>query len=208
MKNETINEGWEQSGVERRQMAPGETMSLAGHEPLLNREQMLELKGINVATLAGIKAGDKTFMILDLRETPADGPNGTKMIMPGDNSSYLADYMIVDETFRQEAGKGLKGIRIGEGPVEIGRSHHADRFAYSNKVSREHFAVVADEDGLRIINHNPTNPTEIIYGPEKSGWDGMGDVKFDKKVELSWNEHLDDSKHYWPPEMLEVFGEE
>jgi hypothetical protein len=210
MENKTMGgEDREQFSVEKRQLDWGEKMSLAGREPLVSREEMLKRKGLNAAILTGIRAGDKWFMVFDLRETPVDNETGRKIM--GNGRLYKADYLLIDETFGKEAGKGLKGIRAGRGSVEVGRDYtYAGRFAYTDAVSRDHFALEADGDGLWVINRQPTNATEVIYGQERNKWGDMADEQFGgggQSDEDGRLRSLEESMHGWSPESQEFFGQ-
>lgn len=58
-------------------------------------------------------------------------------------------------------GTGLKGLRKGQ-VVDMGRSSAVtkDRFAFSDKVSRDHFTIAVDETGaLMIADNGSTNGT-------------------------------------------------
>lgn len=171
--------------IAERQLAPNETLTLRDHEPLPNPEAMQKY---GAAILATVEAGPQRFDILDLRKLPTDKEGYRKL----GNSAFNADYLIVDDDFGVKKGKGFKGVRIGEGLTEIGRDHQTDRFDYGGGVSREHFALAADESGLSIINHNPKNRTKVTYGPERTR-------------HKTTEEHLADSMGYWSPEMQALY---
>ncbi len=123
----------------------------------------LELRG-NYNVVAQIRAADKELLVLDLRHAPTIGNN--KVPFGESVGLWEADFLVVDESFFGKWGRpvrgqgGYKGIRIGE-TLNFGRSHSKERFVLSNQVSREHFSLDYDGNGLSISNHSPLNGTSI-----------------------------------------------
>lgn len=134
-----------QSPPERR-LEPEEMVKIDLINALADKKETHDKIGINGRLMAIITAGGKEFRIIDARDSKTN-----------------RDFYILDNTYsahNENHLKGLKGVLKGSSVV-IGREHHADRFAYPSTVSRNHFNVNYDDQGLFITNLSPTNPTSI-----------------------------------------------
>lgn len=128
---------------EERVLNPDEQVQVDLTMPLVGSHEMHNKLGVKGDLIATISAGKKNFMIVDASEI-----------------STNRDYFIIDNSFSMEGRKGFKGLEKGE-PVVIGREHYTGRFDYPGTVSRDHFEVTYDDDGLFVRNLRPTNRTTI-----------------------------------------------
>lgn len=160
-------EGYGQPVEQIRDLQHYESLFLsADTPPIYSAEESFQQLGINAPLKAFIQASsEKSFMIFDLAD--ASDP----VFPDAPHKHYYADYLIADENFSPDTSYGYKGIRHGEPAIQIGRSHYANYFEYSDGVSRRHFSVESDEMGLTVINHAPPNGTKVIY----SALEGVSD---------------------------------
>lgn len=124
-------------------LGPNEQVQVDTDLPLADSGDMRHKFGIEGNLVASVNAGSKSFLIVDVRDT--------------DNNR---DFYVIDETFSSRKRHGFKGI-LKHIPVIIGRGHSTDRFSYPSTVSRDHFEVAYENEGLFVRNLNPTNKTVI-----------------------------------------------
>ncbi len=152
------------SGSVEHNLAPEEIFALDPNtSELFSRGEALKRFGFDAEVVARIKASrEKEFLLLNLTKTPI-GIDGGHKLFPDDVGGYFADYLLIDDKFGPRATRSYKGIRKGEPPFTIGRNYYGDRFVYPDNVSRAHFEIGADKEGvLQIRNLKPTNST-IVY---------------------------------------------
>ncbi len=111
--------------------------------PLADSQEVQRKLGIRGSIVATVNAGGKDFLIIDVRGTQSN-----------------RDFVIADETFSTQDRIGFKGV-LEDSPVIIGREHYTDRFTYPATVSRDHFEILYENEGLFIRNLRPTNTTTV-----------------------------------------------
>ncbi len=92
------------------------------------------------------------FSVIDLRGAERSERGG--IIYEGQELSPHLEYLITQPStpIDWQAGKGYKGLRRGE-VVDMGRNQDAvkDRFDFTNRVSRHHFTVAVDNEGVLML---------------------------------------------------------
>jgi hypothetical protein len=129
---------------EPRLLGPDEKVEVDLERPFLDGREMLQDVGVTGSLVADVNAASAHFLIIDVRDTASD-----------------MDFYIIDDSFSPHENKGFKGV-LANTPVVIGREHHADRFSYPITVSRKHFEVAYDGQGLYVRNLQPSNSTIVL----------------------------------------------
>ncbi len=166
---------------EATQMNPEErtsqvvTTELAPHEefrlsllasPMYDPADVEEYLGFRAHVSAEISAGDKTLLLVDLRDREPD-ESGKRDVA---GHSVFADMLLIGKEDWQggfEHSKGFVGIRKGE-VVDFGRANNriARRFDFEDgQVSRKHFTVTLPEDGTEVIltDNDSLNKTTVTH---------------------------------------------
>lgn len=101
--------------------------------------------GVHGALIATVKAADKSFHVVDTRDTKQ---------YPGIFIVNGSDYV--------DFSKGIGCVQIPEGmPITIGRGDHADKLAYTDRISTRHFQVSHKDGTLQVRNLEPLNRTSV-----------------------------------------------
>lgn len=111
--------------------------------PLPNSSDVLDRLNLQGQLVAEINAGGKLFFLIDNRSTAAN-----------------RDFILADEDYSAEDGKGYKGFGIGQALV-IGQSKFKDKFFYPRSVSENHFGIAYTSDGLIVRNLQEDNLTIV-----------------------------------------------
>ncbi|HEX3569107.1 MAG TPA: protein phosphatase 2C domain-containing protein [Candidatus Saccharimonadales bacterium] len=123
---------------------------------LLDRETTLRELGLDAEVYVGIQAGDKQFLVLDLRNSSTT-PTGHKKLDPA-TPGFAADYLLIDETFApgSDSPTGFKGIRPDEAAyIGTGATSNGDRFEFQDGdgVEERHFAIYENRHGLLAVEN-------------------------------------------------------
>jgi hypothetical protein len=123
-------------------------------------EKGLGLKGrvvaeVKVGDLSNKDYGSKGLLVVDVRGNP-EYPEDLGFLIVDDGNFSLE---------RGESKPGFKGI-YRDKPETFGRAHHKARFKYPDTVSRHHFEIEYNEEGLVVRNLNPENQTSVSVASE------------------------------------------
>ncbi|MCA9348437.1 hypothetical protein KC867_03440 [Candidatus Saccharibacteria bacterium] len=163
---------------EERVLNPDEQIQIDLMAPLADSHEVRKEIGLRGTLVATVNAGSKDFMIIDTRGT-------------GSNR----DFLIIDGTFSVQQRVGFKGIAKDK-PVIIGRGHYADRFSYPSAVSRDHFEIAYNNDGLFIKNLRPTNITTVTTRTTTRQEPQYEDMRY--IVDSSRTSHVEDRMQWHP----------
>jgi len=112
---------------------------------LLGKEGVQEAMGVDGAMVAGIRASDMSFLVIDTRES----------------RYYSTPFLITADGYQNGSKVGFKGVHRDQ-PAMVGRSQN-DRFSYSAYISANQFSVRYDDtaDKLYIQDWGSTNGTYL-----------------------------------------------
>jgi hypothetical protein len=158
------------SQVVTTELAPHEAFSLSLlASPMYDPADVEDYLGFRAHVSAEVSAGDKTLLLVDLRDREPDELG--KRDVAG--HSVFADLILIGKEDWKggfEHSRGFVGIRRGE-VVDFGRANNriAKRFDFTKgNVSRSHFTVTLLEDGSEIVvtDNGSLNKTTVTHSTE------------------------------------------
>jgi hypothetical protein len=149
--------------VERLKLEPKQIVEIDTRRTLLGKKDVQKEMGVDGAMVAGIRAADTAFLVIDTR----------------DSNHYRTPFLITTDTYQHTSSVGYKGIWPNE-HVVIGRRHHEGRFQYDSKVSRDHFSIFYDEQEDKLFvqdeaSSNGTYLTGFTVDVDQAGQQGIRD---------------------------------
>jgi hypothetical protein len=146
-------------------LPPHETHIINTDATLYDRKDVKNFLGFQANIPAVITAADKRLLLVDIRNHESDREGIRTIPTEGGPLHLRADFLLIspEDWDRSSMEKGFKGVRFGEDMV-FGRSDPkiAKRFALDSAVSRQHFRLSLQYEGLTIEDLDSTNGTAVM----------------------------------------------
>lgn len=153
---------------------------LAAGRHIASAKEMEKETGIRLPVVAGIRASDKEFLILDTRDQWSDDQ----------------PFMLVDGEFSTKNKVEYKGL-YNHQEVIIGRAND-DRFSYPPTVSSRHFSIVyqKQQDQFVIADLDSTNGTTVTGYVDLDSQQRLYDDRIDDRYTRNFGRHVLRDRQY------------